>query len=116
LHFEGFGPPPPEAFLFVLLPWPDSPPSSIRIAPTPEDVVTQSGLREVREDFVKIVIVSSGGWATGALQGMLARLDSGCQVEVADDVSPRFSSPPAESSSPPDLVLVDVDTEVAPLV
>jgi hypothetical protein len=64
----------------------------------------------LREDFVKILIVASGGWATSALQGMLARLDSGCQVEVADDVPPRFSSPPEESSSPPDLVLVDVDT------
>lgn len=59
---------------------------------------------------MKILIVASGGWATSALQGMLARLDSGCQVEVADDVPPRLSSPPAESSSPPDLVLVDVDT------
>jgi two-component system, NarL family, nitrate/nitrite response regulator NarL len=73
------------------------------IARTPENVVTHRDIREVRGDFVRIVIVASDESAIARLRGMLARVDAACEVEVG-----RLESVPSDSSQP-DLVLIDVD-------
>jgi two-component system, NarL family, nitrate/nitrite response regulator NarL len=88
-----------------------SPGTGVRIAPARGNVVTHPGIREVRGDFVKIVIVASDESATGALRGMLARVDSTCQVEVARHDSMRHSSPNSGNADQPDLVLIDVDSD-----
>jgi DNA-binding NarL/FixJ family response regulator len=41
---------------------------------------------------------------------MLTGLDSHCEVEVVDDIAAQHSSPPAQRSPSPDLVLVDIDS------
>jgi DNA-binding NarL/FixJ family response regulator len=64
-------------------------------------------------DFVKILVASPQGWATEAMCGLLAKLDSGCEVEVAHDIPTLLSLPPATPSGTPDLVLVDVDAALA---
>ena len=58
---------------------------------------------------MKILVASPQGLATEALCGLLARLDSGCEVEVVHDIPSLLSLPPATPSATPDLVLVDVD-------
>jgi len=65
------------------------------------------------EDFVKILVASPQGRATEALCGLLAKLDSGCEVEVVHDIPSLLSLPPATPSGTPDLVLVDVDAASA---
>jgi len=65
--------------------------------------------RNLERDFVKILVASPQGWATEALCGLLAKLDSGCEAEVVHDVPALLSLAPATPSGTPDLVLVDVD-------
>ncbi len=77
--------------------------TSVRIAPSRVNVVTRPGIREVRGDFVRIVIVAADVSAIGRLRGMLARIDAACEVEVGG----HESAP--SGSSQPDLVLIDVD-------
>ncbi|MEK6209471.1 MAG: LuxR C-terminal-related transcriptional regulator [Pseudomonadota bacterium] len=62
---------------------------------------------------MKILVASPQGWATEALCGLLAKLDSGCEVEVVHDIPSLLSLPPATPSGTPDLVLVDVDAASA---
>ena len=77
------------------------------IARTPENVVTGIANREVRGDFVRIVIVGSDESAIGGLRGMLARVDPTCEIEYTRHDSARPAGP--SGSSEPDLVLIDVD-------
>jgi DNA-binding NarL/FixJ family response regulator len=65
------------------------------------------------EDFVKILVASPQGSATEALCGLLAKLDSGCEVEVVHDIQTFLSPPPIKPSGTPDLVLLDVDAASA---
>lgn len=58
---------------------------------------------------MKILVASPQGSATEALCGLLAKLDSGCEVEAVHDIPSFLSLPPATPSGTPDLVLVDVD-------
>ena len=62
---------------------------------------------------MKILVASPQGSATEALCGLLARLDSGCEVEVVHDIQTLLSLPPIKPSRTPDLVLVDVDATSA---
>ena len=62
---------------------------------------------------MKILVASPQGWATEALCGLLAKLDSGCEVEVVHDISSLLSPPPDKPFGTPDLVLVDVDAASA---
>lgn len=59
------------------------------------------------------MVASPQEWATEALCGLLAKLDSGCEVEVVHDTPTLLSLPPATPSGTPDLVLVDVDAASA---
>ena len=58
---------------------------------------------------MKILVASPQGSATEALCGLLARLDSGAEVEVVHDIQSLLSLPAIKVSGRPDLVLVDVD-------
>ena len=62
---------------------------------------------------MKILVASPQGWATEALCGLLAKLDSGCEVGVVHDIPSLLSLPPETPPDTPDLVLVDVDAASA---
>lgn len=65
-------------------------------------------LQEVRGELVKILLAAPIGWATDALCGLLSKIDASHDVRVVPD--PRSLGP---SNSPPDLLLLDVDTSAA---
>lgn len=62
---------------------------------------------------MRIVIVASDESATGALRGMLSRIDPGCQVEFFNHGYARDTSRTADDPNPPDLVMIDVDSDSA---
>ena len=59
---------------------------------------------------MKILVASPQGSATESLCGLLAKLGSGCEVELVHDIPSLLSLAP---SGTPDLVLVDVDADPA---
>lgn len=59
--------------------------------------------------MVRILVASPRGWATEALCGLLAKLGSGCEIEVVQDAASTAATPMPAA----DLVLVDVDAAAA---
>ena len=73
-------------------------------------MVISSGFLELWESHVvRILVASPGGWATEALCGLLAKLGSGCEIEVVQDAASVAAMPVTTAA----LVLVDVDAAAA---